>query len=196
MAGLARLTVADTPEWVVAEMPPGYQTRLGEIQRLSAELHDMDEVARVLWQSGDPLRQATRALVSQLRCEVVSPPDSDGPIAARLDDRHRLLVHVAGPAGAIHKTSDDLAYAFQVLQHAEDHDRLVLLVNADPGAPIAQRPDPVTPDALKVVQRMGLNVIEAATLFGLWRLSLQEPGRAQKLLERLHAQDGGLFALS
>jgi hypothetical protein len=196
MSALAGSIVAETPDWVVGEMPPGYQTRMAEIRRLTDEMHAMDEIGRVLWQTRDPLRQAVRALLSALRCEVVSPPDGDGPIAVRLDEKHRLLVHVAGPGGAIHKTSDDLSYAFQIMQRAEDHDRVALLANVDPGTPPSERPDPVMPDALKVVQRMGLNVVEASTLFGMWRISLQDPARAHKLLERLHAQDGGVFVLS
>ena len=39
-------------------MPPGYQTRLGEIERLSADLDAMDRIGRVLWESGEPLRDA------------------------------------------------------------------------------------------------------------------------------------------
>jgi hypothetical protein len=196
MTGLEQSTVADTPEWVVAEMPPGYQTRLGEIQRLSAELSAMDEVGRVLWQTGDPLRRALRALLASLKCEVVSPQNTDDPIAVRLENRRRLLIHVVAEGGVVNKTSDDLSYAFQILQHADELDRVVLLVNANPGAPLSERPAPVTPDALKVAQRMGVNVVEAVTFFGLWRMSLQDSSRAPRALERLHAQDGGLFVLS
>lgn len=196
MTALARPTVAETPDWVVAEMPPGYQTRMAEIQRLSEDLHAMDEIARVLWQTGEPLKHAVRALVATLKCEVESAPGADGPIAVKLDTTRRLLLHVAGPSGAIQKTSEDLANAFQILQFADDRDRVVLVANADAGARLSDRPDPVMPDALKVVQRMGLNVLETSTLFRLWRLSMENQGKARTLLERLHAQDGGPFVLS
>jgi hypothetical protein len=73
---------------------------------------------------------------------------------------------------------------------------VVLVANADAGARLSDRPDPVMPDALKVVQRMGLNVLETSTLFRLWRLSMENQGKARTLLERLHAQDGGPFVLS
>ena len=39
MAGRMLEALAQAPDWMAAEMPPGYQTRLLEIERLSADLH-------------------------------------------------------------------------------------------------------------------------------------------------------------
>lgn len=196
MSGLARSAVAETPDWVVGEMPPGYQTRMAEIQRLSDEMHAMDAIGRVLWQTGEPLRHAVRALLGTLKCDVESAPDPDGPIGARLDHARRLLFLVADAGGPIQKTSPDLARAFQIMQFADERDRVVLVANVDPNARPADRPSAVMADAQKVVQRMGVNVLEASSLFGLWRLSMQDATRARTLLERLHAQDGGVLALT
>ena len=196
MSALARSTVAETPDWVVGEMPPGYQTRMAEIQRLSDEMHAMDAIGRVLWQTGDPLKHAVRALLSSLKCEVEPSEDADAPISAKLDQTRRLLFLVADAAGPIQKTSQDLAHAFQIMQFADERDRVVLVTNVDPSARPSERPSAVTADAQKVVQRMGVNILEASTLFGLWRLSLQDATKARTLLERLHAHDGGPLALT
>jgi hypothetical protein len=75
------------------------------------------------------------------------------------------------------------------------NDRVVLVANNDPTSPPAGRPDPAFPDALGVLQRMGVVVVTTATLFRLWRLSYEDQPKARKVLERLHAQDGGLFTI-
>ena len=195
MTGRTQPALAQAPEWVVAEMPPGYQTRLIEIQRLSADLRAMDSIGRVLWETGEPLRDAVGAVFGALKCEVDATAGTAGPIAVKLGESGRLLVVVSGAAGPIQKTNEELAQAFQAVQFAAVDDRVVLVVNNDPATPPAERPDPVLPDALDVLLRMGVVVVTTATLFRLWRLSLEDEQKARKVLERLHAQDGGLFVI-
>jgi hypothetical protein len=187
--------LAPAPEWVAAEMPPGYQTRLLEIRRLSADLHTMDRFGRVLWETGDGLREAVGAVFSALKCEVEATAGPAGPIAAKLGDARRLLLLVSGAGGPIEKTSEELAQAFQAVQFAGSDDRVVFVASNDPVTPPADRPDPVLPDALGVLQRMGVDVVTTTTIFRLWRLSLDDQQKARQALERLHAQDGGSFAL-
>jgi hypothetical protein len=177
-------------------MPPGYQTRLFELQRLSADLHEMDRIGRLLWETGDPLREAVAAVFGALKCEADDTPGSPpGLIVAKLGDSRRLLLVVSGAASPIEKTSEELAQAFQAVQFATEDDRVVFVANSDPASPPADRPDPVLPDALDVLQRMGVDVVTATTLFRLWRLSLEDQEKARKALERLHAQDGGPFVM-
>lgn len=195
MTALAQPAVSRAPDWVAAEMPPGYHTRIAEIQRLSADLHAMDEIGRVLWQTGEPLKDAVRGVLAALKCEVDSTPGAVGSIAVKLDTTRRLLLHVSGASGAIQKTSEDLAQAFQVLQFAGERDRVVLVANAGGDTRPAGRPDPVTAEALHVLQRVGVNLLDTPTLFRLWRLSYEDPGRVRTSLERLHAQEGGRFVM-
>src|SRR5512136_728340 len=185
--------LTQAPEWIAEEMPPGYKTRLLEIQRLSADLHSMDRIGRVLWETDESLRNAVGAVFGALRCEVDGTPGTAGPIAVKLDESRRLLLVVSGAASPIQKTNEELSQAFQAVQFAAGNDRVVLVVNNDPATPPADRPDPVLPDALGVLHRMGVDVVTTATLFRLWRLSLEDQEKARKALERLHAQDGGLF---
>ena len=195
MTGQTQAALTEAPEWLSAEMPPGYQTRLWEIERLSADLDAMDRIGRVLWETGEPLRDAVDALFGALKCEVDATPGSTGPLVVKLGESRRLLLVVSGSASPIQKTDEELAHAFRAVQFASANDRVVFVANNDPATPPADRPDPVLPDALDVLQRMGVDVVTTATLFRLWRLWHEDQQKAQKALDRLHAQDGGPFVI-
>ena len=195
MTGRTQLAVAQPPEWMAAEMPPGYQTRLLEIQRLSADLHAMDRIGCILWETGEALRSAVRGVFGALKCETDVKPGGAGPLVVKLGDSRRLLVLVSDDAGPIQKTNEELAWAFQTMQFASADDRVVLVASNDAAKPPADRSDGVLPDALAVLQRMGVGVVTTATLFNLWRLSLEDQPKARQALDRLHAQDGGVFAV-
>ena len=195
MTGRTQAALTQAPEWMIAEMPPGYQTRLWELERLSAELDAMDRIGRVLWATGEPLREAVGELFAALKHEVAVEPGSAGPIVVKLDESHRLLLLVSSAAGPIQKTDEELAQAFRAVQFASVNERVVFVANNDATKPPADRADPALPDALGVLQRMGVNVVTTATLFRLWRLSYEDQPKEKKVLERLHAQDGGPFVI-
>ncbi len=195
MAARMQLDVSRAPEWMAAEMPPGYQTRLLEIQRLSEELQAMDRVGRLLWERGEALRGAVAAVFGALRCEVEFKLDSGGAIPVKVGESRRLLLLVSDAAGPIQKTNEVLARAFEAVQFAEAGDRVVLVAGNDHGTPPANRTDPLLPDALDMLRRMGVGVVTTAALFKLWRLAFEDPQKARQALERLHAQDGGLFTV-
>jgi hypothetical protein len=103
---------------------------------------------------------------------------------------------VSASGESIEKKGPDLAHVFQMLHEvAGDNDRIVLVANCDPTTRPADRRDPIEPDALKLLRRLGANVLLAPTLFALWTLSLQDRDRARAWVERLHTQDGGAFEL-
>jgi hypothetical protein len=189
--GYAQAAAAEAPEWVAAEMPPGYRTRLFEIQRLANDLKAMDQIGHVLWETGDALLEAVCGIFSALDCPVDAPPG--GPIGVRIGESRRLLLVVSSAPGTIQKTSEELARAFQAVQYASGDDRVVLVATGDPATPPAERPDPILPDALGMLERMGVNFASTVTLFKLWRLSLEDRQKARRVLETLHGQEGGQF---
>ena len=193
----ARAQLADPPAWVAAEMPPGYQNRLAEIRRLSEELQDMDRYGRLLWAIGPTLRESVRDVFTALKLDVeLMEGSADSAIAVKLDIKRRLLLHVSATEGAVDKKSPEIAHVFRMLHEvAGDSDRVVLVVNGDRMNQPTERPEPVTAEALKLLQRMGANCVTAPTLFKLWGLAVQDPERARKFVGRLHEQDGGIFAL-
>jgi hypothetical protein len=181
------------PDWMVAEMPPGYQTRLDEIKRLSAELKEMDGIGCVMWEMGEVLTDAVKTLFAALKCDVDSKPGNMPAIAVNLGGSRRLLLTVAGVSSPIQKTNEELTHSFQAVQHAGANDRVVLVVNSTPARSPADRPTPILPDALDVLQKMGVNVLTTVTLFRLWRQSLEDQQKARQALEYLYQQDGGQF---
>jgi len=193
MTGSTNPAVAGAPGWMVAEMPPGYQTRLLEIERLSADLQAMDRIGCILWETGEALRGAVGALFAALKCEVDLTPGDTRAIAVRLGGTRRLLLVVSETSSPIQKTNEELARSFQAVQFAGANDRVVLVVNNHPETPPADRPEPILPDALGVLQRMGVDLLTTVALFRLWRLSLEDQQKTRMALDRLHAQDGGQF---
>jgi hypothetical protein len=189
------VSTTTAPDWMVAEMPAGYQTRFAEIQRLSAEMHSMDRMARLLWETGAPLHEAVREIFAALKCEVDALPGGMPGLAVKLDARRRLLVYVSGAESAIEKKNPELASVFHIVHEiAGGEDRAVIVTNTDRAAPPKSRPAPVSTEAATLLGRLGANVLPAATLFALWTMSMQDPQRARTYLERLHAQDGGVAA--
>jgi hypothetical protein len=184
------------PDWLPAEMPPGYNTRLLEIQRLSEELRTMGQFGRLLWTTGDELADAVREAFVALKFDIASTPAMPASsVTVNLDGRRRLLLHVSR-SEAIEKKSPDLAHVFQMLHEvANDDDRIVLVANTDPATRPADRRDPIDAEAMKLLRRLGANLLLAPTLFAVWTLSLQDRDRARSSIERLHAQDGGLFEI-
>lgn len=183
------------PEWLVAEMPPGYRNRYEEIQRLTAEIRGMDQVGRLLWEQGDALREAVRDAFVALKTEPEWSADGTF-LTVKVDGKRRLLVHVAGGDGPIEKKSEAVAAAFRTLQEATGaDDRAVLVTTGDRNTPPKQRGETATPEAQDLLKRMGVNVLPCPTLFNLWMLSLTELNEARTYLELLHGQDGGPFKL-
>ena len=94
MTGSTDPAFAGAPNWMVAEMPPGYQTRLLEIERLSADLQAMDGIGCVLWETGEALKNAVGTLFAALKCEVDPAPGDRGSIAVGLGGSRRLAPSV------------------------------------------------------------------------------------------------------
>jgi hypothetical protein len=193
MSMLAQL--ANDPEWLVAEMPPGYQNRVAEIQRLTEDLRTMGRFGRLLCQVGPELTEAVRDTFAVLRFDVDEMPDASA-LTVRLDSRRRLLLYVSAATGAIQKKGPELAQVFRLVQElADDGDRVVLLGNSDPNTRPADRVTPVGPEAQDLLRRLGANFLAAPTLFSMWSLSLHDMDRARAWVERLYSQDGGMFVL-
>jgi len=187
------------PEWVVAEMPPGYQNRVAEVQRLMSDLHEMGQFGSLLYQVGPELGDAVRRVFTAMKfeAEMMTGPVSSG-VAVRLDAHRRLLLIPSAATDAIQKKGPELAQVFQMLHEVAEEkvDRVVLITNADPGTRPADRAAAITPEALAFLVRMGASHVQASTLFALWKLSLNDADRVRAQVERLHGQAAGTFELS
>src|SRR6476661_4290460 len=132
MAATEQTTVEIGPDWVVAEMPPGYQNRVREIQMLMADLEAMGRFGRLLTETGARLGEAARDVFASLRYETALMEDATSTaIVVELESRRRLLIHVAGDGQVIQKKSPEIARVFQMLQEvAEDTDHVVFVTNS------------------------------------------------------------------
>lgn len=198
MGAIAETLAQTAPPWVTAEMPPGYQNRMAEIERLVADLEAMGRFGRLLWQVGAPLAETACDAFKTLKFDShVAGQPSDSIVVVALDGTRRLLLLVSPTREPVQKKGAELAQAFQLLHEvAGDADRVVLVLNTEPETRPADRGQAMTPDAATLLRRMGVSYLNGATIFGLWKMSLEDPSRARTHVERLFAQDGGLFELS
>ena len=72
---MSELVAHPGPDWVLAEMPAGYQNRLSEIQRLIADLHEMGRFARLVYEVGPALAEAMRDIFAALKLETERTSD-------------------------------------------------------------------------------------------------------------------------
>jgi hypothetical protein len=185
-----------SPDWLPAHMPPGYRNRLEEIQRLTRDLDEMGRFGRLLYAVGSDLDEAVRETFEAFGFEASVSTTGGAPLVVKLDDRRRLLVHVSKSETPIQRRGGDLATVFQMLHEiAEGSDRVVLMANTDPGVPPSDRPDGMEAEAVAFLKRLSANFMSSRTLFSVWSTSLSDRSRARALVESLHAQDGGVFAV-
>lgn len=198
MSAIAETLAQRAPAWVTAEMPPGYQNRLAEIERLVADLEVMGRFGRLLWRVGAPLAETICEAFKTLKFDShVAERSPDSMVIVKLDATRRLLLLVSATKEPVQRKGAELAQAFRLLHEvANDTDRVVLVLNTEPETPLAERAPAMTHDAAAFLRRMGASYLTGATIFSLWKMSLEDPSRARTHVERLFAQDGGLFELS
>ena len=185
------------PEWLAAEMPPGYRNRLEELQRLSRELEELGRFGRLLWAVGPELSDVVRDMMAALELDAVAAPGPNGSsIVVKLDSGRRLFLYVSPSEHAVQRRSPELAHVFQIIhEQASEGDRVVLIANHSPAVRPAERRDGLDGEAVSLLKRLGANYVAGPILFALWSLSLQDRERARAVFDRVHAQDGGVFVI-
>jgi hypothetical protein len=186
----------DPREWIRAELPPAYAEIADKIEALRRDAQKYEEIAGVLWQVGEPLAAGVRDIFLALKFDATLVEHEHGQnIRVPLGNDRRLIVEVAGSREAIDRKCPAFTELLRLLQNeATDQDRLVLALNGWCDLPPdARKNDLITPDALKLAQRVGANIIPTTTLFGLWKLSLTNVESARQSVMKLYSHDGGFF---
>ena len=186
----------DPRAWVTAELPPAYAEIAGKIAALREEAQKYEEIAGVLWQVGQPLAVGVRDIFAALKYDAsLTERESGYNVRVDLGAERHLVVEVAGSVGVIDRKSPTITELLRLLQNdLSDQDRLVLAVNAWCELPLeARKKDLVTADAVKLVQRVGANIVATSTLFGIWRYSLTNLEAARQSVMKLYSHDGGFF---
>ena len=177
-------------------LPPAYTEIAGKIAALREEAQKYEEIAGVLWQVERPLAVGVRDIFSALKYDATLTERQSGyNVRVDLGGERRLIVEVAGSPEAIDRKSPAITELLRLLQDdLGDHDRLVLAVNSWCALPLeARKKDLVTPDAVKLVQRVAANIVATSTLFGIWRYSLTNLDAARQSVMKLYSHDGGFF---
>jgi hypothetical protein len=185
------------PEWVIAELPTRFTEVEVEIHRLKEEATRLRSVAALLWETGGTLEEAVCETFRALDYKSDQTTKSKTyDITVNLGGNKRLLVEVTGIEGALKKDSNKIAQALQALQQeVREGDRVVLGCNVYRLRPVKERAalEAVTPDALTLITKLGVNVVTTLTLFEVWKLSLTNREAARGRINDLHAWSGGLF---
>lgn len=156
----------------------------------------MERFGGLLWQTGPELADAVHDTFGALGFDCHLTPGADTSVVVKLDPYQRLLIDVSATSDIIRKKSTEVSRVFQTLHEtAENDDRVVLVTNSEREIRPAARQESVSPEALDLFRRLGVNIVTGPTVFGLWMLSLDDRDRAQLYARRLHEQDGGIFAL-
>jgi hypothetical protein len=184
------------PDWIVDELPPQYAAIAEQIAALRQQAREYEEVATALWQTGPPLVDAVALLFRLMQCDVeVMDSSANYDARVQLQSGARFLMQVAGSPVPLDRRSPEIARILRTLQEdAEPTDRVLLALNiAYDVPPAARRDELATPDAMRLIQGLGANLVPTSTLFGLWKYSLQDAEHVQKTLQRLHELHGGIF---
>ena len=186
----------EQPAWVVEELPPEYGEIARKIAKLREEAHSYEKFAEVLWRRGQPLKLGVRDVFAALGFKTdLSNEAASYDLVVALDPQRRLLVEVLAGVSPFDKKSPDITRALRAIQEdAGPGDRVVFVANIPCDKPVAMRQEvPAAPDALRLIQGLGVNLVATSTLFGFWRYSLQDLAGARTSVDRLHALDGGIF---
>jgi hypothetical protein len=182
--------------WVTAELPPAYAEIASKIAALREDAQKYEEIAGVLWQVGRPLAVGVRDLFTALRYEATLTEHESGyNVRVHLGGERRLVVEIAGSTESIDRKAPAITELLRILQNeVSDQDRLVLAANSWCELPLdARKNDLVAPEAVKLLQRVGANIVATSTLFGIWKYSLTNLDAARQSVMKLYSHDGGFF---
>ena len=185
-----------TPDWVTPELPAQYAEIARQIAELKEQARAYEGIAAVLWQTGSALTSAVADLFMSLGFETeLTEYGSACDLRVHLSDGRRLLIDVVSEREGLDRKSPHIARVLKVLQdEAGEKDRVLLVANVGfDQAVSARRGEPVSIEAMRLIQGLGANFVPTTALFGIWKASLTDALPARNSVMRLHSMDGGIF---
>ena len=188
-----------TPEWVSGWMPQRHVEIMAEIEKLKEEAAQMESLAQLLWQTGQPLEQSVRDIFRAVGLSAELTPGSKATdLTVDVGEGKRLLIVVAGTDAAITNKSPKIKQIFDAAQEvSEEGERIVMVANVHRLRPPADREwlDPLTGEAMMIIKGIGAMFVTTATLFAVWKLSQENPQGAINHLLQLQLAESGPFTL-
>jgi len=185
-----------TPDWVTQELPEQYAEIARQISALKEQARAYEGISAVLWQTGSALTSAVADLFMSLGFETeLTEYGSTCDLRVNLSDGRRLLIDVVSERQGLDRKSSHIARILKVLQdEAGEKDRVVLAANIGFDQALSERRgEPVSVEAMRLVQGLGANFVPTSALFGIWKSSLTDASQARGSVMRLHSMDGGIF---
>ena len=138
-----------------------------EIAKLQEEAGEIESMGRLLYQKGQPLKEAVRDVFGSIGLKAdLTATGSTYDITVSLGDSKRLLVVVTGTDKKITNKSAKIKQVFETAQAiSDDQDRLVLAANVHRERPVTDREwlDSATEDALMITTGSGAVFVTTAT---------------------------------
>jgi len=187
---------AETPDWVTQELPEQYAEIARQIAGLKEQSRAYEGIAAVLWQTGSALTSAVADLFMSLGFETeLAEYGSTCDLRVNLSDGRRLLIDVVSERQGLDRKSPHIARLLKVLQdEGGEKDRVVLAANIGFDQALSdRRGEPVSVEAMRLIQGLGANFVPTSALFGIWKASLSDALQARNSVMRLHSMDGGIF---
>ena len=192
-----RIPIGDVPDWLDEHLAPRAKELGAKISTLEAEKAKYDDLAYVLYGTGDQLEDCVALLLRELGLNV--DPQAKG---ANIDLKavHPSLslgfaVEVTGIKGTIQKDSNKISQAWQYISErsgtSEEDDRLVIVANTENHLdPRLRTRDSFSPDAVKLLSNNGVLLITTLQLYELWK-SVEEGNRTpDDVVRELHGKVG------
>jgi hypothetical protein len=192
-----KLPPGGIPDWADAEMPPSYGAALEDAKRSIGEVKELRTIAGLLWATGEDLEVAVRDAFRDIGYTAQrTAKGTTYDVTVELAPSKRFLVEVTGVEGMLKKDSNKIGQALAAQQVAQAGDRILIALNAHRETPVKKRAglEPVSREALDLLTRLNVSVIETSHLFEIWKAHTTDSALATTRVGDLYSAPGGLFS--
>ncbi len=192
-----RIPVGDAPQWLEPYLVQRAKELAQQIETLNAEKAKYDNIAYVLYGTGEELEECVTLLLRELGLAVERQPKGAN---IDLKAKHAGLglgfaIEVTGTKSTIQKDSNKLSQAWQHISDRagtpEENDRLIIVANTQSHLDPKQRSrDSFSQHAVDLLSRNDVLMITTVQLYELWK-SVQEGNMgAEEAVKRLYDSTG------
>ena len=192
-----QIALGDTPKWFNKYLVPRAKALGKQINKLVEEKGKYDQLAYVLYGTGDELVTSVALLLGEVGLDVQLQPHSAN---IDLKAKHPKLnvgfaVEVTGIKDIIHKDSNKVIQAWQYLNDRagtpEENDRLIIIANTQCHLDPKQRNvEGYTPDIVRLLQNNGVLMMTTLQLYEQWKAIHEGARSSDELVQELHSSFG------
>jgi len=192
------IPIGDAPDWLERYLVSRAKALDDQIKRRVEEKAKYDQIAYVLYGTGDDLERSVALLLQDLGFDVERQS-----VGANIDQKARypksdfgFAIEITGTRDIVKKDTRKIAQAWQYLSDRtgspEENDKLMIVANTQCHLDPEQRnSQSFTPDVVKLLSNNGVLLITTLQLYEQWA-AVHEEGRtsADEFVERLYSTSG------